>query len=198
MKTLFIGSSNKHKIDEIKDILHKNSIYVDIKCPKDFNDESDPIEDGLTFSDNAKIKANFYYHKYHLATIGEDSGICIDYFNGLPGIHSKRFLSDLNDHDKNEYILKMMKDINNRKARFITSLCYIDENGSYQIFEGINEGEISFCQKGDKGFGYDPIFLIPEYNKTEAELGEEYKNVYSHRAKAFKEFVEYIKNYEKD
>lgn len=193
MKSLFIGTSNLHKIEEIKIIFKKNDIDIDIKSPRDFNDDSDPIEDGFSFEENAIIKAKYYYDKYHIPCLAEDSGITISYLNDLPGIHSKRILNQLNDSKKNEYILQIMKNVKNRRAIFHDVVCYIDQNGNLHTFEGLNEGEISLQQKGNEGFGYDPIFLIPELHKTEAELGDDYKNEHSHRAIAFKKFIEYIK-----
>lgn len=192
--TLFIGTSNEHKKEEIKSIFEKNGLSINIKTPKDFNNNDEPVEDGFSFEENATIKSEYYHKKYNIACLAEDSGICIDYLNGYPGIHSKRFLGNLNDRDKNEKILEIMNGIENRKASFHCVICYIDDLGIKHIFEGINNGKISKVQIGEFGFGYDPIFLIPEYNKTEAELGEEYKNVYGHRAKAFDKFIEYIKD----
>ena len=197
MKSIFIGTGNQNKIEEIREIFKKNDIEVDIKSPKDFDDDSNPIEDGFSFEENAIIKAKYYYEKYHCACLAEDSGITIEYLNNLPGIHSKRMLNQLNDSEKNEYILQIMKNVKNRKAQFHDVVCYIDENGNIHTFEGINNGEISLIQKGEHGFGYDPIFLIPKYNMTEAELGDDYKNENSHRAIAFKKFIEYIKENEK-
>lgn len=194
--SLFLGSSNNHKKQEIESIFEKNGILINIKTPKDFNDKSEPVEDGFTFEENARIKAKYYHEKYNIPCLAEDSGITIDYFNGYPGVHSKRFMGHLNDHDKNEYVLKLMNNVSNRKATFHCCICYIDESGNEHIFEGINEGEIALEQKGDEGFGYDPIFLIPEFNKTEAELGNDYKNDNSHRYKAFKMFIDYLKNEE--
>lgn len=197
MKKLFIGSQNKHKIDEINAILKNNDLNIELFSPFSFNDDSDPIENGLSFEENATIKAKFYFDKYHLPTIGEDSGICIDYLKGLPGIYSKRFFDDLNNYDKNEKIIELLKNADNRNAHFVTCICYIDEKGDTHIFNGINNGTIAFKQAGHEGFGYDPIFVIPEFNKTEAELGNDYKNENSHRARAFKEFINYLKTYEK-
>lgn len=196
MKTLFIGSNNLNKLKEIKDIFEKNEIFVDIKSPIDFNDKSEVEENGFSFKENSKIKAKYYYDRYHIPCIGEDSGITIEYFNNLPGIHSKRFLGNLNDYDKNNYVLHLMKYIENRKAVFHTSICYIDEDGKEHYFEGVNEGEIAHEQRGNEGFGYDPIFLIPEFNKTEAELGLKYKNENGHRSKAIRKFIDYIKENE--
>lgn len=192
MDKLFIASNNKNKIREIKDILIKNNIFLDLLTPNDFEDKSEPIEDGNSFEENAIIKARYYFDKYKIPCIGEDSGICIEYFNNLPGIHSKRFLQNYDNYNKNEKILSIMNNVKNRKASFNTYICYIDENGEQHIFNGIHVGEISKQQKGNEGFGYDPIFLIPEFNKTEAELGNEYKNMNSHRAKALSKFVKYL------
>lgn len=192
--TLFIATNNENKKKEINKIFQDFNIHINIKTPKDFNDKNEPIEDGFSFKDNSYIKAKYYFDKYHLPTIGEDSGICIKYLNDLPGIHSKRLFNNLDNFNKNKAILNIMKDVNDRKATFHAMICYIDENGNINYFEGINEGEISFDQKGNEGFGYDPIFFIPKLNKTEAELGIEYKNEFGHRGKAFKKFIEYLKN----
>lgn len=194
MDILFIGSGNLHKLQEIRDIFNKNGLDIDIKCPKDFDIDEEPIENGSSFIENATIKAKFYYDKFHLPTIGEDSGVCIDFYNGGPGIYSKRFLGHLSDRDKNDEILRQMEGVNNRKATFYAIISYFDADGNNHIFEGINEGEIALSQSGNEGFGYDPIFYIPSEGKTEADLGQEWKNKNSHRAKAFKKFIEYYKS----
>lgn len=189
MKKLFIASNNKHKLEEIRDILKRNGVEVEIYTPADFNFTSEPVEDGTTFEENAYIKAKFYHERVNMPTIADDSGICIDYLDGKPGIHSARFLPEMSYPEKCNYIVEMMKDVNKRGAQFVDCLCFIDINNEVNYYKGINEGEIAKEVKGDKGFGYDPIFLIPKYNMTEAELGEDYKNEYSHRAKALKEWI---------
>lgn len=189
MKELFIASNNRHKIDEIRDILSRNGVEARISTPADFDCKEEPVEDGKTFAENAFIKADFYHSLFHLPTLADDSGICIDYLKGYPGIHSARFLSDMDYDCKNDFILQMMKDVKNRRACFIDCICYIDENEEVHYYEGINQGAIATEKAGSDGFGYDPIFLIPEYQKTEAELGMAYKNEHSHRAKALKEWV---------
>lgn len=189
MKKLFIASNNKHKLEEIRDILKRNGVEVEIYTPADFNFNSEPVEDGTTFEENAYIKAKFYHERVNMPTIADDSGICIDYLDGKPGIHSARFLSEMSYPEKCNYIVEMMKDVNKRGAQFVDCLCFIDIDNEVNYYKGINEGEIAKEAKGDKGFGYDPIFLIPKYNMTEAELGEDYKNEYSHRAKALKEWI---------
>lgn len=193
MNKLFIASNNAHKISEIKQILLDNGFNIDIYCPNDFDCKEEPIEDGLSFEENAYIKAKHYFDLYKMPTLADDSGITIEYFNNLPGIHSARFLHCDNYVEKNEKILDLMKDIKNRNAKFIDVICYIDELGNASYARGENPGLIAYEQKGDKGFGYDPIFVIKEFNKTEAELGEEYKNKFSHRAKALEKWVQYVK-----
>lgn len=193
MKTLFIASNNRHKIDEINTILIQNGMDVKLLCPADFSLEEEPVEDGNTFEENAYIKARFYYDKYHYPTIADDSGICIDYFDGGPGIHSARFLPDLDYDQKCDRIIEMMKDTEQRGAQFVDCMCFIEEDGTVSYYKGINEGLIAYRKAGSEGFGYDPIFIIPEYNKTEAELGMAYKNEHSHRAKALKKWISDVK-----
>lgn len=194
MKKLFIASNNKNKIAEIKDIINKNGLSFEILSPNSFNDNEEPEENGNSFKENAFIKASFYLNKYHIPCIADDSGICIDYLGGKPGIHSARFLNNLDYIQKNLYILDLMKYVKNRGAQFVDCICYIDQNGKERYYEGINYGQIATKASGNEGFGYDPIFLIPQYNKTEAELGQKYKNDFSHRAIALKKWIEDIKN----
>ena len=189
MNKLFIASNNTHKIEEIKDILKLNDVDIEVTCPKDFDDHDEPEENGKTFAENAYIKAKYYYDKYHYPTLADDSGICIDFFDGGPGIYSARFMPELNNEETNEYIIKQMENTTNRGAQFVDSMCFIDKDGSVYTYEGINEGTIAYKAAGSEGFGYDPIFIIPEYNKTEAELGMAYKNEHSHRAKALKKWI---------
>ena len=191
MKELFIATNNPHKTEEIKEILKSRNFNVDLLCPKDFNDRSEPVEDGNSYKENAYIKAKYYYDKYHYPTLADDSGISIRYLNYEPNIHSARFLETDDYIEKNNKILDLMRGVKDRYAAFECCLCFIDENKAH-YFEGINEGEISLEPKGDEGFGYDTIFLIPKYNKTEAELGNDYKNANSHRAKALRKWVEYL------
>lgn len=190
MKKLFIASNNHNKILEIKDILERNGIDdIELLCPKDFDHHDEPEENGKSFRENAFIKASYYHELFHLPTIADDSGICIDYLNGLPGIHSARFLPEMDYDHKCDYIIGLLKDVRNRGARFVDCLCFIDRNDEISYYEGINEGTIAYEKAGHEGFGYDPIFVIPAYNKTEAELGAAYKDEHSHRAKALKKWI---------
>ena len=193
MKELFIATNNKHKLDEISAIFAINNFNVHILTPKDFNDYSDPIEDGFTYNENAYIKASYYFNKYHLPTIADDSGISIKYLNNLPNLHSKRFLRGKNIVETNEFIVEVMKDVKDREAIFKSVICFIDEDGEVNFFSGNNVGEVANKIKGSEGFGYDPILYIPYMHKTEAELGNDFKNHYSHRAKAIKRFINHVK-----
>lgn len=188
MDKLFIATNNDHKKEEINIILKNNGINIELFSPKDFNDHDEPIENGLTYKENAYIKAKYYYDKYHLPTLADDSGLSIKYFNDLPGIHSARFLKGFNIEETNEYIIDLMKYVKNRDALFECWICFIN-NDEVKYYQGLNPGEIALEPKGNEGFGYDPIFLIKEFNKTEAELGNAYKNEHSHRAKALKAWV---------
>ena len=194
MDKIFIASNNDHKLNEINEIFKINDFSCEILCPKTFECHDEPEENGNSFKENAYIKAKYYYDLFHLPTIGEDSGICIDHLDGKPGIYSKRFLQNLNNHDKNEEVIKLLENVDNRKATFYAQICYIDSDGNVNYFLGINEGEIAKIQAGTNGFGYDPIFFIPSMNKTVAELGNHWKNINSHRGKAFKQFIDYVKN----
>ncbi|MBR5755130.1 MAG: RdgB/HAM1 family non-canonical purine NTP pyrophosphatase [Erysipelotrichaceae bacterium] len=189
MKKLFIASNNAHKIDEIETILRQNGVDMEVTCPKEMDCHEEPEENGQTFEENAYIKAKFYYDLFHLPTIADDSGICIDYFDGGPGIYSARFLAELDYDKKCDRIIEMMKDTDDRGAQFVDCMCFIEENGNVSYYTGTNEGYIAREKAGHEGFGYDPIFVIPEYNKTEAELGMVYKNEHSHRAKALKKWI---------
>lgn len=189
MKEILVATNNNHKLEEMKDIFNSLSFDVKLISPKDFNDHTEPIEDGLTFKDNAYIKAKYYYDKYHLPTIADDSGIYIKYFNNYPGVHSSRFLKTDDNNERNLKILDLMKNVKDRECIFNCWLCYIDDKGNVKYYSGTLEGEISKEAKGDFGFGYDPIFFLKEYNKTNAELTNYGKNKISHRFKVLKDFV---------
>lgn len=191
MDKILIASSNTNKTKEIKEIIEKNGLKIDVLCPKDFNDYSDVKEDGFSFLDNALIKANYYFDKYKIPVLADDSGISIDYFNGFPGILSARFLGQYDTKTKNDIILDMMKHVKNRKAHY--TCCIVFKTHEYtRHYIGEFYGEISTYQKGDYGFGYDPIFYLPEYKKNVAEI-EGFKNKYGHRYIALEKWINDIK-----
>lgn len=183
---ILLATQNEHKIIEFQNKLKGTGIII--KSLVDFNDDSDCIENGKTFEENALIKAKTYYNKYHLPTISDDSGLVVKALNGAPGIYSKRY-SGGNDQDNINLLLKKLKNEKDRSAFFECAICYYDGDAHY--FIGKCHGDIGFIPEGDDGFGYDPIFL---YNgKSFAQISLDEKNKISHRARAINEFVKYIK-----
>ena len=189
MEKLFVATSNAHKLEEIREILKLYGIERELVCPASFDE---PVEDGKSFKDNALIKARYWFNKYHLPTIADDSGLTIHFFNEFPGIYSARFMQNYSYFEKNSWILKGMKNESDREAKFHCVIAYINEN-TEECFEGILQGEIADSIKGEHGFGYDPIFFLPELNKTTSELSPEEKNRLSHRSLALRKWAEYVK-----
>ena len=191
--SFYLATKNKNKVKEIQDIFKNTGIEV-LPPPENV---TFPEETGKTFEENASIKA------VHLKTfisddipvVGEDSGLVVEKLNGLPGVNSARFSGVHGDDKKNiEKLLKMMENLKRkeeRKAKFITVICLI-ENDKKVFFKGEVEGFITFKPRGKNGFGYDPVFEIPEIGKTFAELSMEEKNKISHRSKAFRKLAQYL------
>ena len=152
------------------------------------NDE--PIENGSSFKENALIKARFASRltKYSYCTLADDSGLCIDNLNGAPGIFSARWAYENNYKFAFEKIKKKLKknglNINGQPAKFICVLALIDKKKNEFIFQGTLKGNVFFPPKGKHGFGYDPIFIPLNYNKTLAQVSPLIKNSLSHRKKA--------------
>ena len=194
MDKIFVATNNNHKLEEIRDILKAFNVDAKLYCPKDFGITLEPVEDGLSFEENALIKAKYYYDIVKIPTIADDSGISIEYFNNNPGVHSARFLSDYSYSEKLHYILKIMENVKNRKAHFNCVLAYIDETGNSKVYHGQIDGNISDSIRGSNGFGYDPIFCYGENNMTNAELPEGAKNEFSHRYIVLKKWVQDVKD----
>lgn len=185
-KRLLLATGNINKIEEIKDIL--KDFPLEILSVKDLGLERIEVEeDGETLEENAIIKAKSLADKFEGMVIADDSGLFVEYLNGEPGIYSARYAGiDATDEKNNNKLLNKLKGIplDKRKAYFKTVIALIMENGEITTLTGICEGYIGFEPKGNKGFGYDPLFIVTGYDKTFAELGEEVKNKISHRAKA--------------
>lgn len=185
---LIFASTNLNKFEEVHSILNNHKVI----SLRDLNDFDEVEEDGSSFRENAYLKAKHFYDKYNQAVFADDSGLVVEALNGEPGIRSARY-SGINASytNNNLKLLKEMQNIDNRKAYFITVICFIDHSGEVHYFEGRIYGEISREIKGTDGFGYDPLFYIPEYNKTFAEIGS-LKNKLSHRARALFSFNEFL------
>lgn len=164
---------------------------LEILSLKDIGLTVDIIEDGATFEENAIIKAKTIMEYTGEIVMADDSGLEIDALNKKPGVHSSRFLGEDTSYDiKNQYIIDKLKDVQweGRTSRFVCAIACVSPNGEVVTKKGIMEGYIGYEMKGDNGFGYDPIFWLPEYNSTSAELMPEQKNKESHRAKALGAF----------
>ncbi len=195
MKKMLIASQNQHKIKEFKSLLKDQNL--EIVSLSDLNEFDDVIENGLTFFDNAFLKASYFAKKHNMMTVSDDSGIVIQALDGKPGIYSARY-SGKGDHENNLLVLKEMKGIENRSAYFISSIVLCYPNGEYKSYEGRIYGEILDHERGVNGFGYDSIFFYPPFNQTLAEVSLSEKNKVSHRAKALfslKEDIDEILNY---
>jgi XTP/dITP diphosphohydrolase len=189
---LIIATRNKKKLVEIKELLA--DLDFNVLSISDFSDIPDIEEDMDTFEGNASKKAIQIAQITGKLTLADDSGLEIDYLNGKPGIHSARFAGEnATDEDRNKKVLGLMEGVpkHRRTARFKCAIAIV-ENEFMRIVTGVCEGEIATEPKGDQGFGYDPIFIVPSYGKTFAELGAEIKNQISHRAIALKKAREVL------
>jgi XTP/dITP diphosphohydrolase len=188
VKRLIVASNNDKKIKEIKQILSKYEL--DVVSLKEAGIDIDVVEDGETFMENAYKKAREIYEITKSAmVIADDSGLMVDYLNGAPGVYSARFAGEHgNDKKNNDKLLQLLKDKdeNERKAKFVCAIVLIKDDNNVIKVEGEIDGVIIKKEKGEGGFGYDPLFYIPEYKMTFSEMGHELKNSISHRAKALK------------
>jgi len=191
MLEILIATNNLGKVKEIKDIL--NSPEIKILTIKDFPNLPKVEEDGKNYQENAFKKAGKISEYTGKICLADDSGLEIDYLKGEPGIYSSRWGNS--DEERINKVLKLLKNvpINKRNAKFICSAVLVFPDGKRYMVKEECKGSITFKPKGTHGFGYDPIFLVPEYNKTFAELGDEIKNRISHRGKAMRKMAEIIK-----
>ena len=190
MKKIIFFSHNKNKIKEIKKLFE--STEINILTLNDFPNIAAPKETGSTFEENANIKSSYGYKKTKLPCFADDSGICINALDDFPGIKSKRFLKENDDHKKTfKYIINKTKELSNFDAYFQTSVSLTFENKSI-FFKGVVRGKISSEPRGRYGFDYDPIFIPEGYEETFAEISLEEKNKISHRARAINKLKEFL------
>jgi XTP/dITP diphosphohydrolase len=193
MKELIVATRNYGKLEEIRQVL-QGSVET-ILSLADFPGLTEIIEDGNTFEENALKKAYAVASEIRKPVIADDSGLTVDSLDGRPGIYSARFAGeDANDEKNNAKLILELSGIpaENRSASFHCTIALCLPGGFSRTFEGKLEGMIIDNPKGCHGFGYDPLFFIPEYGKTLAELDPEVKNSISHRAKALEKLKEYL------
>ena len=188
---IVLATNNKGKIREIKKMLPDD---IEVLSLKDVNFNDEIVEDGNTFFENALKKAYTVCKKTNMITISDDSGLCVDALGGKPGIYSARYSNTGNDLENTKKVLREMKGKKDRKAHFMCSIVVYFPNDTYKSYEGKMEGLIIDELKGENGFGYDPIFYLPEYKMTSAEISMEEKNKISHRAIAIRKMVLDLKN----
>ena len=185
---ILVATHNLHKKEEIQQILGTEYIVTSLS---DYNLNDEIIEDGSTFQDNALIKAKYCFEKTGKESVGDDSGLVVEALGGRPGIFSARYAGNHNFKKNIEKVLDEMKDEPNRRAYFITVLCYKDADGEH-FFEGRVYGNLTNEVFGADGFGYDPIFVPDDYNQTFAEMKTAEKNKISHRSEALKKFLDFL------
>ncbi|MBD3287107.1 RdgB/HAM1 family non-canonical purine NTP pyrophosphatase [candidate division WOR-3 bacterium] len=192
LRRLLVATGNRGKLCEFKAVLDG---IVEIVCPDEAGLEFKDVEEGVDYAENARMKAEVYRKQFNDLICGEDSGLEIDALEGRPGPLSARYGGEEMPHrEKCKMILAELADIPmyERTARFRATIALID-SGRVETFEGVLEGWIGFEYRGDKGFGYDPIFIPRGFSRTNAELGMIVKNRISHRAKAIRKLAEYLK-----
>jgi len=191
MIEILIATNNLGKVKEIKDIL--DSPEIKILNMKDFPPLPKIEEDGKTYQENAFKKARKISEYTGKICLADDSGLEIDYLKGKLGIYSSRWGNS--DEERINKVLKLIENvpINKRNAKFICAVVLVFPNGKIYMVKEECKGSITFKPKGEHGFGYDPIFLVPEYDKTFAELGDKIKNQISHRGKAMRKMINIIK-----
>ncbi len=188
--SLLIATNNKGKVAEIKDLLA--GLGLELLIPADLGLRLEVVEDGETYAENATKKALAFARASGRVALGDDSGLEVDALDGQPGLHSHRFLPlpNASDADRRKYLLEQLGDKPRPwTARFRATVAVATPAGEVRLAAGQCEGEIIPEERGTGGFGYDPIFLIPELGQTMAELDMEEKNRLSHRARAVQNAV---------
>ena len=192
-KKIIFATSNEGKMKEVRSILE--GMGMEILSMKEAGIQADVVEDGSTFEENAIIKAKEIGKSCDAIVLADDSGLEVDYLNKEPGIYSARYMGEDTPYSiKNQSLIDRLEGVEGEKrsARFVCAIAAAFPDGSVEVTRGTIEGRIGFEEKGENGFGYDPIFYVPEYGCTTAELSMEQKNEASHRGKALRKMKEII------
>ncbi|HIY00854.1 MAG TPA: XTP/dITP diphosphatase [Candidatus Blautia faecipullorum] len=194
MKRIIFATGNQDKMKEIREILQ--DLDIEILSLKEAGIEADIVEDGTTFEENAVIKARTICEKTGEIVLADDSGLEIDHLNKEPGVYSARYMGeDTSYHIKNANLIQRLEGVPDEKrtARFVCVIAAAFPDGTIKTARGTMEGRIGYEEKGENGFGYDPIFYLPEYGCSSAELSMEEKNKISHRGKALRAMKEELR-----
>lgn len=191
MKQIVFATNNKNKLREIREIM---SDLYEVLSLDDIGCHEEIVEDAETIEGNAKIKADFVTNKYHVDCFADDTGLEVEALNGAPGVYSARYAGEHCSYQDNvNKMLNAMKGKTNRKAAFRTVIA-LNLDGKSYTFEGRCDGQIVESQRGTDGFGYDPIFMPDGFNQTFAEMSHEEKNAISHRGRATKKLIAFLKD----
>ena len=184
-----LASHNKKKMKEMREILAQ--LGVEVISQAEAGVDIEPEETGTTFEENARIKARAIMEATGLPAIADDSGLVVDALDGAPGVYSARYGGEgLDDDDRWKLLLKNMEGKEDRACRFVCVICCALPDGAEVMSRGTVEGQVAFGPEGDGGFGYDPVFYLPERGCTMACLPAEEKNAISHRGNALRAFRE--------
>ncbi|HZU56809.1 MAG TPA: XTP/dITP diphosphatase [Actinocrinis sp.] len=192
-----LATRNRHKIDELHAILAATGIEVELLGVADFPDLPDVRETGVTFAENALLKAVDVAGRTGLPAIADDSGLCVDVLGGAPGIFSARWAGRHGDDKANlDLLLAQLADVadTHRQAHFACAAALALPGGGQVVREGRIDGTLLHAPRGTNGFGYDPIFLPDGYDRTTAEMPAEEKNAISHRTRAFQALAKDLAN----
>lgn len=193
MKELVVATRNCGKLQEIQALLE--GVVDTVYCAADFTDFPETIEDGNTFRENALKKAREAMRFTGLPALADDSGLVVDTLEGRPGVHSARFAGQgAGDAANNRRLLEELNGIPavRRQAAFVCVLAFVTPAGTEQVFSGRVGGSILTTERGEGGFGYDPLFLVDGFDRTMAELTLQEKNSISHRGQALQHFQEFL------
>lgn len=184
MRPLLVATTSQHKLEEYRALLA--GLPFELRSLSDAGIDEDVEETGVTFEENARLKAERYRDLSGLLTLADDSGLEVDALGGRPGVHSKRWAGDVSDDDRNIRLLELLADVpeEQRSARYRCVIALAEPGGSTSIAEGACEGRIASEPAGANGFGYDPLFFVRELDQTFGQAPPEVKNRLSHRARA--------------
>jgi len=191
---IVVATRNKKKVEEIERILGVMGIVSRLYSLNDFSALGDVVEDGRTFEENALKKAKYIFNHTGMTTIADDSGLEVDALGGAPGVLSARYAGeDADERANNEKLLREMENVpdDKRTARFVCCIAYVADD-DVKTFYGYVKGRIGREPRGERGFGYDPLFYPEGYDRTFAEMTEDEKNAISHRAMALRELQQYL------
>jgi XTP/dITP diphosphohydrolase len=209
MDMVLFASGNRHKAEEAAAILSLAGVEGGVRLPLDCGLAFDPVEDGASFLENALIKARALYRLLRAAgtaesagggILADDSGLCVDALGGRPGIHAARYGEGdggtgaaRTAGERNRLLLGELRGVRDRRARFVCAAVVLFDENRFVAAQETAEGEIAFEERGSGGFGYDPLFFLPEYGLTLAELPEGRKHEISHRGRAFRALAPFLR-----